>query len=251
MVITPADANTPKLIGLLEASLGVTDDSLEPTVLHPALLHLYCHAMELSPTPERAVPVANALWKTMPDAGHLVHMPSHIYAWAGMWNEGVNCNKEGVAADERYRVKEFTEEGKETGSQFYKFYRMHNMHFVVWCAMHEGRYGEAMEYARKAEAQNPAGADGVEFMLAGIIPMGAVFLESYVNYMNHYNINHYNISHPECLLPRVVRRSINLSVNPSYCTLLCTLLYTYVHPLYMYVHHIFTSHASKHPIYTL
>ena len=181
MVITPADANTPKLIGILEASLGVTDDSLEPTVLHPALLHLYCHAMELSPTPERAVPVANALWKTMPDAGHLVHMPSHIYAWAGMWNEGVNCNKEGVAADERYRAKEFTEEGKETGSQFYKFYRMHNMHFVVWCAMHEGRYGEAMEYARKAEAQNPAGADGVEFMLAGIIPMGAVFLESYVS----------------------------------------------------------------------
>jgi len=179
--ITPADDNTPKLIGILESALGVTDDSLAPTNLHPALLHLYCHAMELSPTPERAVAVADALWNTMPDAGHLVHMPSHIYAWAGQWDKGVNCNKEAVTADEKYRAKEFSDADKANGSQFYKFYRMHNMHFVVWCAMHEGRYKEAMEYARKAEAQNPAGPDGVEFMLAGIIPMGAVFLESYVS----------------------------------------------------------------------
>ena len=178
--------------------------------------------------------------RIMPDAGHLVHMPSHIYAWAGMWNEGVNCNKEGVAADERYRVKEFTEEGKETGSQFYKFYRMHNMHFVVWCAMHEGRYGEAMEYARKAEAQNPAGADGVEFMLAGIIPMGAVFLESYVNYMNHYNINHYNIYHPE-VPSSSSRTSINQSecVNPSYCTLYAPFIHLrtpVIHVFTPYIH---------------
>lgn len=180
--ITPADNNTPKLIGILENALGITDDSLAPTSLHPALLHLYCHAMELSPTPERAVLVADALWHTMPDAGHLVHMPSHIYAWAGLWEKGVNCNKEGVDADEKYRAAEFSDAAdKANGSQFYKFYRMHNMHFVVWCAMHEGRYAEAMEYARKAEAQNPAGPDGVEFMLAGIIPMGAVFLESYVS----------------------------------------------------------------------
>jgi len=179
MVITPADQNTVKLINILEDALGIEDGDLVPKIKHPALLHLYCHAMELSPTPERAVPVANALWHTMPDAGHLVHMPAHIYAWAGMWNEGVNCNKEAVAADEKYRINQFG--FAKTGSQFYKFYRMHNMHFVVWCAMHEGRYAEAMEYARKAEAANPAGPDGVEFMLAGIIPMGAVFLESYVS----------------------------------------------------------------------
>lgn len=175
--ITPADDNTPKLIGIIEAALGMTEgNGYTPQTAHPPLLHLYCHAMELSPTPERAVPCANMLWHTVPDGGHLVHMPSHIYAWAGMWKEGVECNKEGVAADEKY-VRLTKNE-----NQFYKFYRMHNMHFVVWCAMHEGQYTTAMEYARMMEAQNPAGDkdSGVQFMLAGCIPMGAVFLESYV-----------------------------------------------------------------------
>jgi tetratricopeptide (TPR) repeat protein len=175
--ITPADDNTTKLISIIESALGMSEaNSYAPQTAHPALLHLYCHAMELSPTPEQAVPCANMLWNTVPDGGHLVHMPSHIYAWAGMWKEGVECNKEGVAADEKYVRLSKNE------NQFYKFYRMHNMHFVVWCAMFEGQYNTAMEYARMMEAQNPAGDkdSGVQFMLAGCIPMGAVFLESYV-----------------------------------------------------------------------
>jgi len=175
--ITPADENTSKLITMIETALGMTEaNTYTPQTAHPALLHLYCHAMELSPTPERAVPCANMLWHTVPDGGHLVHMPSHIYAWAGMWKEGVECNKEGVAADEKYVRLSKNE------NQFYKFYRMHNMHFVVWCAMFEGQYNTAMEYARMMEERNPAGDkdSGVQFMLAGCIPMGAVFLESYV-----------------------------------------------------------------------
>ena len=73
----------------------------------------------------------------MPAMGHLVHMPSHIDAWVGGYKEGVKCNEDGVAADDAY----VTESGNE--SQFYKFYRMHNMHFVVWMSMHDGRYGTA------------------------------------------------------------------------------------------------------------
>ena len=120
--ITPADENTPKLISIIEIALGMSEaNGYAPQIAHPALLHLYCHAMELSPTPEQAVPCANMLWRAVPDGGHLVHMPSHIYAWAGMWKEGVECNKEGVVADEKYVSL--------TGNvnQFYKFYRMHNM----------------------------------------------------------------------------------------------------------------------------
>ena len=112
----------------------------------------------------------------MPGLGHLVHMPSHIDAWVGQWKEAMDCNIAAVEADDRY--VEIT--GNE--SQFYKFYRMHNHHFVVWCAMFDGQYETALKYARKAVSTLPAGdADsGVQFMLAGIIPMGAIFLESYV-----------------------------------------------------------------------
>ena len=69
----------------------------------------------------------------MPGLGHLVHMPSHIDAWVGQWKEAIECNIAAVEADDHY--VEIT--GNE--SQFYKFYRMHNHHFVVWCAMFDGR----------------------------------------------------------------------------------------------------------------
>jgi hypothetical protein len=111
-------------------------------------------------------------------------MPSHIDAWVGQWKEGMECNIAAVEADDKY--VELT--GNE--SQFYKFYRMHNHHFVVWCAMFEGQYEIALKYARKAAAANPAGDEnsGVQFMLAGIIPMGAIFLESYVGLPYHVMI---------------------------------------------------------------
>ena len=101
---------------------------------HIALCHLYCHCLELSPFPERALPAADVLRTAMPSMGHLVHMPSHIDAWVGQWKEAVECNIAAVEADDKYV--------KLTGneSQFYKFYRMHNHHFVVWCAMFEGQY---------------------------------------------------------------------------------------------------------------
>ena len=69
---------------------------------HPALCHLYCHLMELSPTPEAALPAANTLRTSMPAMGHLVHMPSHIDAWVGGYEEGIACNEAGTAADDRY-----------------------------------------------------------------------------------------------------------------------------------------------------
>merc|ERR1712166_51951 len=64
------------------------------------------------------------------------------------------------------------------------------MHFVIWCAMHIGKYEVALEFTRKAQAQLPAGDkdNGVQFMLAGVIPMGAVFLESYLTMPYHVMI---------------------------------------------------------------
>ena len=170
--ITPVDDNTLRCVQVMEDAF----ETVEGAKAHPALCHLYCHALELSPFPERALPAADVLRTLMPGYGHLVHMPSHIDAWVGQWKEAIECNIAAVAADDAY----VEQSGNE--SQFYKFYRMHNHHFVVWCAMFDGQYATALKYARKAVATLPAGDkdSGVQFMLAGIIPMGAIFLESYV-----------------------------------------------------------------------
>ncbi len=178
--ITPADDNTLLLVKVLEDAFESSDEAK----VHPALCHLYCHALELSPFPERALPAADVLRTRMPGLGHLVHMPSHIDAWVGQWKEAIDCNIAAVEADDRY--VEIT--GNE--SQFYKFYRMHNHHFVVWCAMFDGQYETALKYARKAVDTLPAGDanSGVQFMLAGVIPMGAIFLESYVTMPWHVMI---------------------------------------------------------------
>ena len=170
--ITPADENTLLLVKIMEDTFEQYDEAK----VHPALCHLYCHALELSPFPERALPAADVLRTRMPGLGHLVHMPSHIDAWVGQWKEAIDCNIAAVEADDKY--VELT--GNE--SQFYKFYRMHNHHFVVWCAMFDGQYETALKFARKAVDTLPVGDEngGVKFMLAGIIPMGAIFLESYV-----------------------------------------------------------------------
>ena len=178
--ITPADDNTLLLVKVLEDAFESSDEAKA----HPAICHLYCHALELSPFPERALPAADVLRTRMPGLGHLVHMPSHIDAWVGQWKEAIDCNIAAVEADDRY--VEIT--GNE--SQFYKFYRMHNHHFVVWCAMFDGQYGTALKYARKAVDTLPAGDanSGVQFMLAGVIPMGAIFLESYVTMPWHVMI---------------------------------------------------------------
>ena len=178
--ITPVDDSTLMLIKIMEDAFENVPGAKE----HPALCHLYCHALELSPYPERALPAAEVLRTLMPGCGHLVHMPSHIDAWVGQWKEAMDCNIAAVKADDHY--VELT--GNE--SQFYKFYRMHNHHFVVWCAMFEGQYETAMKYARKAVDTLPAGDEnhGAQFMLAGIIPMGAIFLESYVTMPWHVMI---------------------------------------------------------------
>ena len=178
--ITSVDDSTLMLIKIMEDAFENVPGAKE----HPALCHLYCHALELSPYPERALPAADVLRTLMPGCGHLVHMPSHIDAWVGQWKEAMDCNIAAVKADDHY--VELT--GNE--SQFYKFYRMHNHHFVVWCAMFEGQYETAMKYARKAVDTLPEGDEnhGAQFMLAGIIPMGAIFLESYVTMPWHVMI---------------------------------------------------------------
>ena len=109
-VITPADDNTLLAIQVIEEAFEA-----EGGKKHPALCHLYCHALELSPFPEKALPAADTLRTLMPDCGHLVHMPSHIDAWVGQWKEGIEANIAGTAADDKYV------EQSGNDSMFYKF----------------------------------------------------------------------------------------------------------------------------------
>jgi len=126
---------------------SIIEDGLDKFPDHAGLLHLYVHCMELSPTPEKALPAANKLRTLVPDSGHLLHMPSHIDMWLGDYPAAVASNVAGVEADEKYVAM--------TGCQHnvYLAYRMHNFHFLAWACMFDGQSKRALNVAREMEAQ--------------------------------------------------------------------------------------------------
>ena len=98
---------------------------------HPGVLHLYLHTMEMSATPQDALPAADLLRNLVPDAGHLQHMPSHIDVLCGNYRDSVVSNLTAVQVDRRFV-------DREGPLNFYSLYRAHNLHFVVYSAMFEG-----------------------------------------------------------------------------------------------------------------
>jgi len=113
---------------------------------HPGVLHLYLHAMEMSARPEVALPAANLLRGLVPDAGHLQHMPSHIDVLCGDYRSSVDANTAAVQADRRFVQR-------EGPLNFYSLYRAHDLHFIVYSAMFEGRYQTAIEAADELAEQ--------------------------------------------------------------------------------------------------
>ncbi len=115
---------------------------------HPQANHLYIHAVEASPDPGRAIPCAERLVDLAPAAGHLVHMPSHVFLRAGRYEEAAEANRKGIAAD-------LTIVRRTGRVGFYEVYRAHNYHFLVYAAMFAGRDEEAIAAAREMVAQLP------------------------------------------------------------------------------------------------
>lgn len=115
---------------------------------HPGANHFYIHAVEASPTPERAIPAATRLGGLVPGSGHLVHMPSHIWIRAGRYADAADTNERAIAVDAAYFKK-------APPPNFYNLYYVHNLHFLAYSAMFEGRYGKAMEAARRLEREAP------------------------------------------------------------------------------------------------
>ena len=108
---------------------------------HPGLLHLYVHLMEMSPFPEKALKAADILRTLVPDAGHLIHMPTHIDILCGHYENVVRWNEAAVPPDLKY----FEREG---AFNIYTGYRQHNYHFIIYGAMFLGQFEPAMRAMR-------------------------------------------------------------------------------------------------------
>ncbi|WP_421937871.1 hypothetical protein [Phenylobacterium sp.] len=136
-----ADGVTPKGHGA--QIVATLENVLAKAPNHPGALHLYIHAVEASTTPERAEPAADRLLKLMPGAGHIVHMPSHIYYRVGRYADAAAANEVAAVADENYIAA-----CKAQG--FYPAaYYGHNIHFLWTSAEMEGRYQAAIDASRR------------------------------------------------------------------------------------------------------
>jgi tetratricopeptide (TPR) repeat protein len=100
---------------------------------HPGAIHFYIHAVEASDRPKRAEPYADRLRGAIPGAGHLVHMPSHIYYRVGRYLDALKDNKTAVKVDEKY----LTETNAPMGVYRLGYYP-HNVHFVMASAQMAG-----------------------------------------------------------------------------------------------------------------
>ena len=126
-------ASTLEALTVLETAFA----QLAGAWVHPGLLHMYIHLVEMSPHPERAMPHGDRLTTLVPDAGHLLHMATHIDVLCGDYGKVVSRNQRATQAD-----KKFVE--KIGADNFYTLYRLHNYHFTIYGAMFLGQRSVAL-----------------------------------------------------------------------------------------------------------
>ena len=127
--------------------VAVLESVLKRSPMHPGANHLYIHAMEASLRPEAALPSAERLKTLVPAAGHLVHMPAHIYVRTGNFEEAAIQNEEAIQADEGY----FKESGNSQGI-YPSMYYNHNIHFLAFARSMQGRFSDAKKAADQVVA---------------------------------------------------------------------------------------------------
>ncbi len=116
---------------------------------HPGACHYYMHAVEASSQPERALACAERLPGLMPGAGHLVHMPAHIYMRLGKYHEAAERNTHASSVDQEYLSHR-----RLTGI-YPTSYALHNIHFLWAASAMEGRSAEAIRAARELVTKLP------------------------------------------------------------------------------------------------
>ncbi|MGA8868037.1 MAG: hypothetical protein WB510_13765 [Candidatus Sulfotelmatobacter sp.] len=121
------EVGTEEIVSTLESVL-----KRDPN--HLGAVHYYIHAVEASPTPERALAGANRLAALAPAAGHIVHMPAHVYIRTGDYEAAVQTNEQAAEVDRAYI--------RATGAQgiYPMMYYSHNLHFIAMCAAMNGNY---------------------------------------------------------------------------------------------------------------
>ncbi len=126
---TPQDG-TEEIVATLESVI-----KRDPS--HLGAIHYYIHAVEASNSPERALAGANRLAALAPAAGHIVHMPAHVYIRTGDYAAAVKTNEDAAAIDRAYI--------KSSGAQgiYPMMYYSHNLHFIAMCSAMNGDYAEA------------------------------------------------------------------------------------------------------------
>ena len=140
--------------------------------VHPGVLHMYIHLMEMSAHPERALPAADQLRDLVPDGGHLRHMPTHIDVLCGDYRRVVDSNSGAIAADQKYV--------KSAGAlNFYTLYRAHNYHFKIYGAMFLAQAEVALQTADELSAALP------EELLRIAVPPMADWAEGFVSMKLH------------------------------------------------------------------
>ncbi|MEH6652431.1 MAG: tetratricopeptide repeat protein [Motiliproteus sp.] len=138
-----AGANTQEAIDVLETAFTRLAD--QGSNQHPGLLHMYLHLMEMSPHPEKALNAGNNLSELVPDAGHLLHMATHVDVLCGDYQNVVLRNHKAIQADQKYLAK-------SGPMNFYTIYRCHNYHFKIYGAMFLGQRQVAVDTANELTA---------------------------------------------------------------------------------------------------
>jgi len=141
----PAEgANTLEAIAVLETAFDQIPEAWD----HPGLLHMYIHLMEMSPHPERALRHGDRLSSLVPDAGHLLHMATHIDVLCGDYQNVVSRNETAIQADQKFLAQ-------AGADNFYTVYRCHNYHFKIYGAMFLGQPEPALDAAEALIAGLP------------------------------------------------------------------------------------------------
>lgn len=116
---------------------------------HPGANHYYIHVMEASPHPDKALGAAERLGALMPAAGHLEHMPAHIFVRLGRYEDAAEANRKAIAADQAYLAL-------ATPLGDYRHYLAHNYALLAYAAAMEGRKAETLAAVQGALQQLPA-----------------------------------------------------------------------------------------------
>jgi tetratricopeptide (TPR) repeat protein len=146
--------------GIAEA-LALLERVVAEDPTHPGACHFYIHAVE-KVYPERAVACAERLAGLMPGAGHLVHMPGHIYVRVGRYLDAVEANQHAVHADETY-----IQDQQPLPGMYAIGYYPHNYDFMAFAAMMIGRSAESIDAATRVSSLLPPellGAPGMDFV---------------------------------------------------------------------------------------